>query len=54
MGQDRAKMVISSAVFQHYQRILERRRQEDEQQQLLKQRLRTQKRDASNLEGEEI
>ena len=51
VGQDRAKMIISSAVFNHYQRILELRRLEDEQYQLVKQRLRAQKRDARPFEG---
>ena len=52
VGQDRAKRIISVAVFNHYQRIRELRRQEDERQQLLKQRLRAQKRDARSHEGD--
>ena len=51
IGQDRAKRIISTQVFNHYQRIREARRQEDEQQQLLKQRLRAQKRDVHSFDG---
>ena len=51
VGQDRAKKVMSVAVFNHYQRILELRRREEEEQQLLQQRLRREKNNAHPIEG---
>ena len=53
VGQDRAKAIISTAVFNHYQRILELRRQESEQRQRVQQRLRAQKRDVQSLGDED-
>ncbi|KAL9022130.1 MAG: hypothetical protein Q9185_000748 [Variospora sp. 1 TL-2023] len=40
VGQERAKKVLSVAVYNHYQRIQEARRLEDEEDELLQQRLR--------------
>ncbi|KAL8651689.1 MAG: hypothetical protein Q9210_003114 [Variospora velana] len=40
VGQERAKKVLSVAVYNHYQRIQEARRLEDEEEDLLQQRLR--------------
>ena len=51
VGQDRAKKVMSTAVYNHYQRILELRRREDEEQQLLQQRLRRERGKPHPLEG---
>lgn len=51
VGQDRAKKVMSTAVFNHYQRILELRRREEEEQQLLQQRLRRERRKPHPVEG---
>ena len=51
VGQERAKKVISVAVFNHYQRILELQRREEEEQQLLQQRLRREKHASHPIEG---
>ncbi|KAL6720237.1 ATP-binding protein [Lecanora helva] len=40
VGQERAKKVLSVAVYNHYQRVQESQRQEDEQQAILQQQLR--------------
>ena len=52
VGQERAKKVLSVAVYNHYQRIQETRRREEEQEELLQQRLRREFADAHPLEGE--
>lgn len=52
VGQERAKKVLSVAVYNHYQRIQETQRREDEQEELLQQRLRREFADAHPLEGE--
>ena len=51
VGQERAKKVMSVAVFNHYQRVLELKRREEEEQQLLQQRLRREKNVPHRLEG---
>jgi ATP-dependent Clp protease ATP-binding subunit ClpX len=38
VGQDRAKKVLSVAVFNHYQRIQELQRREEEEEELIAQR----------------
>lgn len=40
VGQERAKKILSVAVYNHYQRIQELQRREDEEQELLQQQLR--------------
>lgn len=52
VGQERAKKVLSVAVYNHYQRIQEMQRREEEQEELLQQRLRREFADAHPLEGE--
>lgn len=52
VGQERAKKVLSVAVYNHYQRIQEIQRREEEQEELLQQRLRREFPDAHPLEGE--
>lgn len=52
VGQERAKKVLSVAVYNHYQRIQETQRREEEQEELLQQRLRREFADAHPLEGE--
>lgn len=51
VGQERAKKVLSVAVYNHYQRIQESQRQEDEEQELLQQQLRREMAEAHPLEG---
>ena len=51
VGQERSKKVMSVAVFNHYQRILELKRREEEEHQLLQQRLRREKHTVHPLEG---
>ncbi|KAK4691712.1 ATP-dependent Clp protease ATP-binding subunit ClpX, partial [Lecanoromycetidae sp. Uapishka_2] len=52
VGQERAKKVLSVAVFNHYQRIQESQRLEDEEQELLQQQLRREMAEAHPLEDE--
>lgn len=52
VGQERAKKVLSVAVYNHYQRIQEMQRREEEQEELLQQRLRREFADAHPLDGE--
>ena len=51
VGQERAKKVMSVAVFNHYQRVRELQRREEEEQQLLQQRLRREKHSSHPVEG---
>jgi len=51
VGQDRSKKVMSVAVFNHYQRILEIQRREEEEHQLLQQRLRKERAKPYPIEG---
>ena len=51
VGQERAKKIMSIAVFNHYQRILEVQRREEEEQQLLQQRLRRERHSSHPTEG---
>lgn len=51
VGQERAKKVMSVAVFNHYQRVLELQRREEEEQQLLQQRLRRERHSPHPVEG---
>lgn len=51
VGQERAKKLLSTAVFNHYQRILELERREEEEQQLLQQRFRREKHAPHPIEG---
>ena len=51
VGQERAKKVLSVAVYNHYQRIQESQRREDEEQELLQQQLRREMADSHPLEG---
>ncbi len=53
VGQERAKKVLSVAVYNHYQRIQELQRQEEEEEQLLQQRLRRERGEHHPLEGTE-
>jgi ATP-dependent Clp protease ATP-binding subunit ClpX len=52
VGQERAKKIMSVAVFNHYQRILELQRREEEEQQKLQQRLRREKHAVHPVEDE--
>ncbi|MCJ1432121.1 hypothetical protein MMC27_001477 [Xylographa pallens] len=52
VGQERAKKVLSVAVYNHYQRIQELQRREEEEEQRLQQRLRRDKSDAHPMEDE--
>ncbi len=51
VGQERAKKVLSVAVYNHYQRVQELERREEEEEQLLQQRLRREMDDGHPLEG---
>ena len=53
VGQERAKKVLSVAVYNHYQRIQELQRREDEEQESLQQQLRREMAEGHPLEGEE-
>jgi len=53
VGQERAKKVLSVAVYNHYQRIQESHRREDEEQELLQQQLRREMAESHPLEGME-
>lgn len=52
VGQERAKKVLSVAVYNHYQRVQELERREEEEEQLLQQRLRRDMDDEHPLESE--
>ena len=51
VGQERAKKVISVAVYNHYQRIQESQRREDEQHEILQQQLRREMAESHPIEG---
>ncbi len=51
VGQERAKKVLSVAVYNHYQRIQETQRREDEEQELLQQQLRRDMAEGHPLDG---
>ena len=51
VGQERAKKVLSVAVYNHYQRIQESQRLEDEEQEILQQQLRREMAEGHPLEG---
>ena len=51
VGQERAKKVLSVAVYNHYQRVQEAQRKEDEEQEMLQQQLRREMADGHPLEG---
>ena len=51
VGQERAKKVLSVAVYNHYQRIQESQRREDEEQELLQQQLRKEMAEGHPLDG---
>ena len=54
VGQERAKKVLSVAVYNHYQRIQELQRREEEEEQRLQQRLRRDKSEIHPLEGQPV
>ena len=54
VGQERAKKVLSVAVYNHYQRVQELQRREEEEEQLLQQRLRRERGDPHPVEGETV
>lgn len=51
VGQERAKKILSVAVYNHYQRIQEVQRREDEEQELMQQQLRREMSESHPLEG---
>ena len=51
VGQERAKKVISVAVYNHYQRVQELERREEEEEAMMQQRLRREMADGHPLEG---
>lgn len=51
VGQDRAKKVLSVAVYNHYQRVQEVQRQEDEAAEMLQQRLRRDMAERRSFDG---
>ena len=51
VGQERAKKVLSVAVYNHYQRIQELQRREDEEHELLQQQLRREMAEGHPLDG---
>lgn len=51
VGQERAKKVLSVAVYNHYQRIQESQRREDEEHEVLQQQLRREMADSHPMEG---
>lgn len=51
VGQERAKKVLSVAVYNHYQRVQELERREEEEEQLLQQKLRREMDDEHPLES---
>lgn len=52
VGQERAKKVLSVAVYNHYQRIQEAQRLEEEEEELLQQRLRREAKHGHPSQGE--
>lgn len=51
VGQERAKKILSVAVYNHYQRIQEAQRREDEEAEMMQQQLRREMAEAHPLEG---
>lgn len=51
VGQERAKKVLSVAVYNHYQRIQESQRREDEEHEILQQQLRRELAESYPMEG---
>ena len=51
VGQERAKKVLSVAVYNHYQRIRESQRREDEEHEILQQQLRREMAESHPMEG---
>lgn len=51
VGQERAKKVLSVAVYNHYQRIQESQRREDEEHEILQQQLRRELAESHPMEG---
>lgn len=51
VGQERAKKVLSVAVYNHYQRVQESLRKEEEEQELLQQQLRREMAQGHHLDG---
>ena len=51
VGQERAKKVLSVAVYNHYQRIQESQRREDEAHEILQQQLRREMAESHPMEG---
>ncbi len=51
VGQERAKKVLSVAVYNHYQRIQESQRREDEEHEVLQQQLRREMAENHPMEG---
>ena len=51
VGQERAKKVLSVAVYNHYQRIQETQRREHEEQEILQQQLRREMAESHPMEG---
>ena len=54
VGQERAKKVLSVAVYNHYQRIQDLQRRDEEEEELLQQRLRREMGERHPLEGKDI
>lgn len=52
VGQERAKKILSVAVYNHYQRIQEVQRREEEEAEMMQQQLRREMAEAHPLEGE--
>lgn len=51
VGQERAKKVLSVAVYNHYQRVQESQRREDEEHEILQQQLRREMAESHPMEG---
>ena len=51
VGQERAKKILSVAVYNHYQRIQELQRREDEEEEFHQQQLRREMADVHPIEG---
>ena len=51
VGQERAKKVLSVAVYNHYKRIQESQRREDEEHEILQQQLRREMAESHPMEG---
>jgi ATP-dependent Clp protease ATP-binding subunit ClpX len=51
VGQDRAKKVLSVAVYNHYQRVQELQRREEEEEELMAQRARRESAERHPVEG---